>query len=475
MEVIDSRRGRLRCLAACAVAAMVSSASPAPASTEGPPTLLAASEYIRGSGRAQDQLTNAGYLQLVAGSCAGIAPDPAGCISDPYRTLDRWKGTRGDAMLVSFSNRYGATLRGELFAPRAPFTDPVTGVSSLGPFPLVIIIPGYQEPRQEYRWAAEGLAESGYVVLSFDPQGFGESDVHPNPQSEYCDPNGTWREPQEMGFQEQGSCAGEPPADYYNLTVGQVAALALDDWSGAAALYREIAPNFVFGGLDALAWLLSSGNPWLARIDTTRIGVAGHSLGAYAAMMVGSGDPGARFDTAVAWDGYNPMDHGIDPTVPTLFQQSQQEEFKGPLYVVPPDPEAFHPTRPTFRGFQAACVPAAFIVPDASSHHEWAYGTGYGASRYGERVGFYFTLAWFDRYLKGKQTVAVRGDEAEQAGDADRRLLSSVFDASADRSSIGTGRWDPAALQNVPYAIEGQTIASHLSPYYTSEVDLSPC
>jgi dienelactone hydrolase len=437
--------------------------------------LTAAEEYFNGSGRHQDQATNPEYLSLVAASCAGLAADPAGCISDPYRTLDRWSPAHGEAMIFSFANRYGAMLRAEIFSPALSFVDPVTGAASGGPFPAVVVIPGHQEPRQEYRWAAQGLAESGYVAVVFDPQGFGESEVHPNPQSEYCDPNGAWRLPQEMGFTEQGSCAGEPPADYYNLTVGQVTALAVGDWSGAEEIYREVSPNFVFGALDTLAWLLSSRNPWLARIDSTRVGVAGHSLGAYAAMMVGNGDPAGRFDAAVAWDGYNPMDHGVLPAVPTLFQQSQQEEALGPTYVAAPDPEGFHPTRPSYRAFATACVPAGFIVPNASSHHEWAYGTGYGASRYGERVGHYFTLAWLDLYLKGKRTTTVRGDEAMQAADASSRLNASAFDGSADRSSRGAGSWDPVAMRNVPYTIGGQTVASRLSPFYSSEVNLSPC
>ncbi|MHB8510844.1 MAG: hypothetical protein ACYDCC_01580 [Actinomycetota bacterium] len=434
----------------------------------------AATQLVTVTGRTRDQATNPDYLQMIAAACA-VSSTADACVSDPFRTLDRWSPARGDAMKVHFTNRYGATLRAEMFAPPANFVDPVTNAPSSGPFPLVIIIPGLSEARQEYRWAAEGLAEAGYVTFEFDPQGFGESDVAPNPTSTYCDPNGSWKQPQEMGFTENGSCAGEPPADTYEQYGGTAEALALGDWSVIKKVYDDYAPNSIFGAIDSLNWLLSSNDPWQARIDATRIGVAGHSLGAFASMMLGNGDPLHRFLASVAWDGYATMDHGVTPTVPTMFQQSQQEDAHGFTYVIPPDPQGFHPTRATFNSFRDRCVPSAFTVLSGSAHHEWAYATGQDASADGERVGMYYTLAWFDRFLKGATTSSTRGDEAQQSSNAAARLTATTFDSSADASAIGTGYWDPMTQQNVPHLIAGQSIAPHLSPFFDSEQRLHPC
>lgn len=431
----------------------------------GPPALT---QTERSTGRSADQATNPGYLTLSAAACAGMSPDPLACDSDPYRSIDRW-ASRGRVSLVTFTNRYGARLRGELYRPPANFRDPVTGVSSEGPFPLVVIIPAFTTPRQGYRWAAQGLAESGYIVLAFDVQGSGQSDAAP--AAEHCESGGAWTQPQEMGFREHGSCAGQPPSDPVNLVVGQVTPFVNGDWSGASRIYEENAANYVFGALDAAKWLLESEEP----IDATRIGVAGHSIGAYAAMMVGNGDPLSRFDAAIAWDGYQPMNHAVRPSVPTMFQQSQQQAVKGPTYLIPQDPEGFHPTRPTYAQFKSACVPTAFQVLDASAHGEWNYATGATGTALGERVAFHQSLAWFDRFLKGKTTAFTRGDESIQSANAITRLTAAVFDNSADRTAIGTGSFDPVSMTNNPRMIAGLSVAGQMSPFYRSEVNLTPC
>jgi hypothetical protein len=86
------------------------------------------------------------------------------------------------------------------------------------------------------------------------------------------------------------------------------------------------------------------------------------------------------------------------------------------------------------------------------------------SSRYGERVSLYYTLAWFDRYLKGDP-------------DGTTRLVRGYFDETADLHSIGAGTYDPVLAAanptdpfagNVPYAIEGKCAANLLSIYYHS-------
>src|SRR5690349_16416280 len=52
---------------------------------------------------------------------------------NPYRK--DWAGTRGQMTPVSFTNRYGALLQGDVFAPEPGARDPYTGKALTGPFP----------------------------------------------------------------------------------------------------------------------------------------------------------------------------------------------------------------------------------------------------------------------------------------------------------------------------------------------------
>src|SRR3954469_22091357 len=86
-------------------------------------------------------------------------------------------GCAGDARLyawpglvapVLFTARNGATLSGHVWATRA-------GPASR---PGVVITNGsVQADEQMYWYAAQALAKAGYVVLTFDPQGQGQSDT----------------------------------------------------------------------------------------------------------------------------------------------------------------------------------------------------------------------------------------------------------------------------------------------------------
>lgn len=116
----------------------------------------------------------------------------------------------------------------------------------------------------------------------------------------------------------------------------------------------------------------------------------------------------------------------------------------------------------------------------SSTHNEWQYqgpeaAPFSGASRDGERVGLYYSLAWLDRYLKGATTSFVRGDEVVQAADALARLNGTTFDDSVDASSVGTGSFDATTGSNLPYTIAGEAVTDHLSFLYESSLALDPC
>ena len=318
-----------------------------------------------------------------------------------------------------------------------------------------MIVPGYGTGvRAAYYSFAQDLAEHGYLVLVFDPQGQGRSARTGRPET--CEPGGAWRQPQEMGLREQGPCAGQPPAQppagdaagTYSLAAhGLVGSDA--DHRSTADTYRAIAPTFVLGTLDAAAWLLSDANPWRGWVDPARVGAAGHSAGAYGAAQAANGDPQNRFRAAVAFDGYHPVDLGVAPRVPTLWVQSEQEN--APRLAPPSNPRSLHPTWTSFDAFRAAGLPAALLTLRGSTHLDFADAV-LPASRDGGRVASYLMLAWFDRFVRGDRSVT-------------QRLFAERFDAGVDDSSIGTGALDERG-NNVPPTIAGRRVADALSYYY---------
>lgn len=382
-------------------------------------------------------------------------PDaPPNGSSDPLRAAERWNGARGDVIAIEFANRYKAKIVGHLWRPK----------NVTAPLPAVVFVNGYGSGQVPYFWAAEDLAEHGYLVMTFDPQGEGESAAEPAP--EYCQPGGAWTQPQEMGIAEHGSCAGKDPPEALTgqgtsasfVATGRV---GNEDTTSAGEVYRAIAPRFVFGTLDAVAYLLSAQNPWRAQVDPARVGVVGHSAGAWAALMVANGDPLHRFRTGVSLDAYHRFDFGVHGTVPTLLMQGEQENVLGPRVVPPSDPRSpnqLHPPRAVFSDLQSRGIDTGFIVLRSSTHEDFS-DAYMPASRKGQRVAAYMTLAWLDEHL-GDGAAAQRARE---------RLHADQFDASIDGSSIGTGTYD-SAKGNVPYTIAGERVADHLSFYYPSDL-----
>ena len=453
--------------ATVAIAALVATGLPAHAK---PPTVATLDDFARTTGRMVDQVLNLDYQQrmlpqelavapLAALSVAG-QPAPgyidanAAYFTDPF-LLD-WAPTHGRHLKLSYPNRYGATIRGHLFAP----------ASGSGPFPGIVFVPGIGSWGEFHIGTAQNLAERGYVVLLFDPQGQGKSDYQPAP--EFCLP-GAWQQPQEAGQVEQGSCAGvypPPPAADPTSTALLDARLNREMPASVAQMYSIVGANFVLGALDAAGWLLSGANPWRSLVDDTRLGTIGHSLGAFGALVAANGDPQQRFSAAIALDGYGELPAVVDPTVPTMFQIAEQQESFGPYVdggAVPTAPQA------TASRFRADGIDVAQIALRASTHAEWMYlpqraigagfvpATPYISSRYGERVATHFALAWFDKYLGGQN--------------ADARLAGPTFTNEVDSVSRGSGTMDPLTLRNRPYRIAGEPYRRHLSRLYASYVD----
>jgi len=237
---------------------------------------------------------------------------------------------------------------------------------------------------------------------------------------------------------------------------------------------------------DVLDWLLATpdrptkkgqSNPFWKELDRKRIGIAGHSMGGQLASVLGQEDP--RISTIVSWDRGTGLALPKNLHKPTLFFiadyacQANPVCEPEPYPQPPPDPRGPADRGREYEIVRAAGVDSMNVAMRAATHLDWVPSQPSG-NRYVETVSVYYTLAWFERYLKGS------GD-SKLARDAFERLTASVFDDSADRHNISQGFYDATRATaagdpyagNVPYRIKGMPVANRMSFYFPSKCYLS--
>jgi dienelactone hydrolase len=338
---------------------------------------------------------------------AASRPDDA-IREDPFRDPALYAGTRFRYQRVSFASPSGQKLPGYLFRPcDASCRGMPAGIRRhRAPYPGVLIVHGGAASQEMYFWAAEGLAEAGYMVLTFQ---IPEPD---NAQSDYHYPD-----------------------------------------SKAALRYFLSRPG----------------------LDRRHVGLAGHSAGGVAVSRLGQESPSV--DAIVSWDRAqsSPMPDRLHIRTPALFMVADYLCQQVPVclpqpfcklqdcspprsFTSPPDPYGPGNKDEDFRRVMRAGVDSMKVTLRAATHLDFTQfvpGTG---SRYGAPVSLYYTLAWFDRYLRG----AGRGHAALRR-DARHRLLATRFDRSADIYNVSGGTYDAATGRNVPAFIAGQPVRDRLS------------
>ncbi|MFL5908699.1 MAG: alpha/beta hydrolase [Solirubrobacterales bacterium] len=325
--------------------------------------------------------------------------------ADPFRDPLLLKGSRFRYRTVQVPSPNGGTIPGALFTPcdlTCVNRPPALG-SFRPPYPGVVIVHGGAANQEMYLWAAEGLAEAGYMALTFQL----------------------------------------PEAD--NLGGG-----AHYDYARSALDYFTSTPTAPAGG--------GAVNPGFSHLDRSRIGLAGHSAGGVAVSQLGQEDP--RVSAIVSWDRAQsgPMPADLALRTPAMFQITDYLCQRSPVcvpqpYTSPPDPLGPGDKGEDFQRVSAAGVDSMQVAMRASTHLDYTQFSPGTGSRYGAAVAFYYTLAWFDRYLK----------QGRASRDALARLVAARFDDSADVHNISGGRFDPATASNVPAFIAGQPAADRLS------------
>jgi dienelactone hydrolase len=331
-------------------------------------------------------------------------------LGDPFRAPHRWEGRRGDYQLTSYTDRNGLKWSAALFGPRDADGGPHPGVVLA--CHACALLPT-AEGISQWFWAAQALAEAGYVVM-------------------------------------------------YATLPGNSAPTTLDatDWFTATPDDPTARGEF---------------NPWHTRLDRSRLGIVGHSGAGLVALEVGHTDP--RFDAVVAWDpapigGIE----GITPRVPTMIHVADYEFAAQPSSEKPtPAPGSKYTFFDTISAAGIDTMQVAPRASTHIDWMRFTSIAALPHSIYGEMVVTYYTLAWLDRYVAtppGNQGSAL----ARNAQRRLTASGTQPFDRSADTHSIGTGFFDTARAEragnneagNVPIRLQGIPIRNLLSFHYDS-------
>lgn len=380
-----------------------------------------------------------------------------GCAGD-VRLYDWQANGYGIVEPVLFTARNGATLSGHVWATKS------------GPAqrPGVVITNGsVQADEQLYWYAAQALAKAGYVVLTWDPQGQGQSDT----RGEAPD--------QDEGFpaQTDGRPFFDGTEDALNFFFSTPAQPYVPESSCSTGTSHALKQaRRVKAGLDAAF------NPYWQLFDHDHVGLAGHSYGAAGVSYIGQWDP--RVDAIVAWDNLSQPSpgngggesfppgekgcpaHPADRTDLTKDIAANAKRAKPALgmsgdYFLPPTPNTTEPRSPQ----QCKDIETAYerdgrtptkdegldcksFVSDEYSRFgidtgelvirggthldfDWIPNHAFGATLRGADLIDWYTTAWFDKYVKRDPT-------------ADARLLTSRW-----RHDVREGEVDPDGDPNM--------------------------
>src|SRR4051795_11485200 len=367
-----------------------------------------------------------------------------GCAGD-VRLYDWGPKGYGIVKPVLFTARNGATLTGHVWATRS------------GPArrPGIVITNGSVQASETLYWfAAQALAKAGYVVLTYDPQGQGQSDE----QGESPDQN-------------EGSPAQTDGRPFFDGTED-----ALNFFLSTAARPYKPVPSCSSGTSHAAkqdrrvkAGLNAGYNPLWQMLDPSRLGLAGHSYGAAGVSYIAQWDP--RVDAVVAWGNLG----GTDPNAPFMRGNALEkpcpadpsQRTVAPItkpalgmsadYGLPATPHTSDPDPESKAArsvqYSDAGVDSGEIIIRGGDHTDfsWIPNAAFSGSPRGADEINWYTSAWFDKYVKGDPAADGRltsdrwthdAQEAAVDPDGDGNMFSQYFRSRLDIGLANGTRWD---------------------------------
>jgi dienelactone hydrolase len=498
-----------RTAAAIAVVAAMGAVT-APGATAKPPTtfdpVVEAQNFSITQQRQAIYDTPQYQTQLAADSAASTAQALAAEAADPGRFFTDdlcWNlanGCAGDIRLydwaangygivrpVLFTARDGATLSGHVWSTIGPHPPPAKR-------PGIVITDGsVQADEQLYWYAAQTLAKAGYVVLTFDPQGQGQSDTFgASPDQSEGVPAQTDGRPFYDGTEDAIDFLLSTPQHPYEPVPSCSTGTSHD-----AKQNQRVAAGF-----DAAY------NPYWQLLNPSEIGLVGHSYGAAGVSYIGQWDP--RVKAIVALDnlggsgpatgavpGSGPSPQGsigesgcpADPADRTTVPITKPALGISADYGLPPTPNTSLPD-PTFKeaeslAYSKAGVDSGEVVIRGGSHLDFSFipNQAFGASLRGPDITDWYLTSWFDRYLKDAPGATNRllserwRDDPVEAGvdpNHDGNGFSFYYYSRLDIGLRGGGRFDCEDLRDrcagmVPEADDG-----YKGDYSYVKIDTSP-
>lgn len=354
-----------------------------------------------------------------------------GCAGE-VRAYDWATSGAGLATPVSWVARNGSVISGHVWATAdGPAVRPGA----------VLTTGSVQAPEELYWAAAQALAKAGYVVLTWDVQGQGLSDTFGEGADRLDGVPSQTGQP----FYDQT----EDALDFFFSSPERPYAPRPSCSSGTSHVAKQTARVQAGRG--------SGFNPLGGILDRGSVGIFGHSLGAAAVSYIGQLDP--RVKAIVAYDnlgaqapnatappatcksGSSPRPAIVPPTKPAIGISND--------YGLTPQPNTSEPDRAAktvaSKRLSAVGTDNMQLVIRGGTHYESSVipNPAFGGSLRGNDLAVFYTVAWFDRYVKGD-------------GSATKRLLTQRFRSDAAGAAV-----DP----------DGD--ANDLSRYYASRADIA--
>jgi dienelactone hydrolase len=293
-----------------------------------------------------------------------------------------------------FTARNGATLSGHVWATKkGPAKRPG----------IVITNGSVQADEQLYWFAAQALAKDGYVVMTFDPQGQGQSDT-----------SGEGRDASEgRPAQSDGRPFFDGTEDAINFFLSSpkhryLPVASCNSGTSHAAKQR----SRVKAHLDAAY------NPFWRILNRKKLGIVGHSYGASGVSYIAQWDK--RVKAVVAWDNLGPPRPAGKEEGCVDKRDRRKAKIRVPGlgmsadYFLPPTPNTSLP-KPLAKSTESLRyskhhVDTGEIIIRGASHLDFDYipNPGFPASLRGADMIDWYTTAWFDRYVKGQKSATKR-------------------------------------------------------------------
>jgi hypothetical protein len=286
----------------------------------------------------------------------------------------------------------------------------------------VITDGSFQADEQMYWYAAQTLAKDRYVVLTFDPQGQGQSDtLGQAPDTLEGVPAQTDGRPFYDGTEDAINFLVSTPSHPYEPVPS-----CSTGTSHAAKQKARVA-----AGLNA------GYDPFWRLLNPSEIGLAGHSYGSAGVSYIAQWDP--RVKAVVAWDNLGPpAPTGASPSTGGAAADARAGSKVGEAgcpanpadrttvpvtkpglgisgdYGLPPSPNTSLPN-PLAKSTESlaytkAGVDSGEIIIRGGTHLDFSFipTVALGASLRGPDITDWYTSAWFDKYLKHSTAADAR-------------------------------------------------------------------